>query len=100
MIDAITRPIAGHLERWTASLGNLARPFVLYAASASSAVATVSIVWMRLDLVAGAAFIGATWGGVALLYGAKAAEERGKAKSEAEVEIARASTPPDAPNRP
>lgn len=79
---------SARFERVIAALGNLARPYVLYAASTSSALATVSIVWMRLDLVAGAAFIGAAWGGVGILYGAKALEERGKAKSEAAVAIA------------
>ena len=77
------------LESWTATLGNLARPFVLYVAALSSALATVSIVWMRLDLIAGAAFITAAWGGVGLLYGAKALEEGRKAKASAEVEIAK-----------
>lgn len=75
-------------ERVVAALGNLARPYVLYSASTSSALATVSIVWLGQDLSAGALFIGAAWGGVAALYAAKAAEERGKAKSEAEVAIA------------
>lgn len=90
MTDTPVTPPAGHLERWTASLGNLARPVVLYLAAASSALATVSIVWMRLDLITGAAFIAASWAGVAALYGAKAIEERGKAKSEAAVQIAQA----------
>lgn len=78
------------LERWTTTLGHLARPYVLTSASTASMVATVSIVWMRLDLMAGAAFITAAWGGVAVLYGAKAIEERGKAKSSADVAIAQA----------
>ena len=82
------------LDRAVAALGNLARPYVLYSAASSSALATVSIVWMRLDLMAGAAFVGAAWGGVALLYGAKAAEEANKAKSEATVAVAQnAATP-------
>lgn len=76
------------LERVQGFLGNLARPYVLYSASTSSALATVSIVWMQLDLIAGAAFIGASWAGVGVLYGAKAMEERGKAKSAAEIAIA------------
>jgi len=76
------------LERVIAAIGNAARPFVLYASAGSSAIATVSIVWMRLDLMAGAAFISAAWGGTGLIYGAKAIEERGKAKSEAAVAIA------------
>jgi hypothetical protein len=92
MIDpaAHTHP---RFERVVSALGNLARPFVLYAASGSSALSTVSIVWGGLDLIAGAAFITASWGGVAVLYGAKALEERGKAKSAAEVAIAQTTTP-------
>jgi len=88
------------LDRAVAALGNLARPYVLYSAATSSALATVSIVWMRAELMAGAAFVGAAWGGVALLYGAKAAEERGKAKSEADVAIAAQTnaTPAPAPS--
>lgn len=78
------------LERWTATLGHLARPYVLTSASTGGMIATVSIVWMGADLMAGAAFIAAAWAGVAALYGAKAAEERGKAKSNAEVAIAQA----------
>lgn len=72
-----------------ARVGDLARPFVLYASGGSSAIATVLIVAMRFDLVAGAAYIAAAWAGTAALYGAKALEERGKAKSEAEVAVAR-----------
>ena len=86
--DQPLQPPASHLERWTAALGNLARPFVLYAASLSSAIATCSVVFKEMDLTAGAIFIGASWAGVAALYGAKAIEERGKAKSEAAVAIA------------
>lgn len=78
------------MDRIVSALGNLARPFVLYAAGASSAAATVSIVWMRLDLIAGAAFIAAAWSGTGLVYGAKALEERGKAKSEERVRVAAA----------
>lgn len=93
MTDQPIQAPAARFERIVSALGNLARPFVLYAAAASSALATVSIVWMKLDLIAGAAFITASWGGVALLYGAKAIEERGKAKSEAEVAIAQTNAP-------
>ncbi len=73
-----------------AALGNLARPFVLYAAATSSAVSTVMVVAKEMDLMAGAAFIAAAWGGVGVLCGAKALEERGKAKSEATVAVAQA----------
>ena len=81
------------LDRLVSAIGNIARPYVLYSAATSSALATVSIVWMRGDLMAGAAFVGAAWGGVALLYGAKAAEEANKAKSEASVAVAQSSPP-------
>lgn len=90
MTDTPLQPPAARFERVVSALGNLARPYVLYSASTSSALATVSVIWMRLDLIAGAAFITASWGGVALLYGAKAVEERGKAKSQAAVAIAQA----------
>lgn len=82
------------LERIVSAIGNAARPYVLISAATSSALATVSIVWMRADLMAGAAFVGAAWGGVALLYGAKAAEESSKAKSEASTVIAQTNSPP------
>lgn len=81
------------LDRAVSALGNLARPYVLYSASTSSALATVSIVWMGADLMAGAAFVGAAWGGVALLYGAKAAEEANKARSASDATIAQTSAP-------
>lgn len=93
MTDAPTQQPAEWLERWIAALGNLARPFVLYVASGSSAISTILIVIQRMDLIAGAAFIAASWAGVGVLYGAKAAEERGKAKSEAAVAIAQTSAP-------
>ena len=97
MTDTPIQPPASDLERWTSAIGNLARPYTLIAAATSSAVATVSIVWMRLDLIMGAAFIGAAWGGVGVIYGAKAIEERGKAKSEAAVKIAEANATPAPP---
>lgn len=89
-----TQPLTARFERVVAALGSLARPFVLYSAALSTGISTVSIVWMRLDLIMGAAFIGAAWGGVAVLYGAKALEENGKAKSEAKVKIAEATSAP------
>lgn len=70
-------------DRIVSAIGNVARPYVLYSAATSSALATVSIVWMRLDLIAGAAFVGAAWGGVALLYGAKSLENASVAKTNA-----------------
>lgn len=88
MTDQPVQFPAARFERVVAALGNLARPFVLYAASLSSAIATCAVVFKEMDLTSGAIFVGANWSGVALLYGAKAIEERGKAKSEAAVQIA------------
>jgi formate-dependent nitrite reductase membrane component NrfD len=79
------------LERWTATLGHLARPYVLTSASTGSMIATISIPFTGADLFAGAAFIAAAWAGVAALYAAKAVEERDKARSTADIAIARAS---------
>lgn len=90
MSDAPTLPPTGQLERWTATLGNLARPFTLYVAAISSGIATVAIVFRGVSLIEGAAYITAAWGGTGVLYGAKALEEGRKAKASAEVEIAKA----------
>lgn len=73
------------LERAVLAIGNLARPSVLYVAAWSAGISTVRLAWVATDLIAAAAFIAAAWSGVGVLYGAKAYEERGKAKSEAEV---------------
>lgn len=85
--------ISARFERVVAALGALARPFVLYASGGSSAIATVMVVAKELDLIAGAAFVAAAWGGTGLVYGAKAIEERGKAKSDAAVAIAQTQSP-------
>lgn len=90
MTDQPIQPPANGLERWTAALGNLARPYTLYVASTASAVATVSIVFRGVSLIEGAAYITAAWAGVGVLYGAKALEEGRKAKASADVDIARA----------
>ncbi len=97
MTDTPIQPPAARFERVVAALGNLARPFVLYAAGGSSAAATIMVVAKEMDLMAGAAFVAANWSGVGLLYGAKALEERGKAKSDAAVAIAQTNATPPPP---
>lgn len=75
----------GPLAQW---IGHIARPFCLIAASGSAAFATVTIPFRPgMTLTEGAIYIGAAWGGVAALYGAKALEERGKAASYAEMRV-------------
>jgi hypothetical protein len=86
-------PPTGTLERIVVALGNLARPYVLFVSATSSAVATVMVVAKEMDLMAGAAFVAANWGGVGLLYGAKSLEEGRKAKAEAQVAIAQNANP-------
>lgn len=93
MTDTPIQPPGDRLERWTAALGNLARPFTLYVAGIASGVATVAIVFRGSSLIEGAAYITAAWGGVGVLYGAKALEEGRKAKATADVEIAKVQTP-------
>jgi hypothetical protein len=88
--DTPVQPPAARFERVVSALGNLARPYVLYVAATSSAIATLAVVFKEMDLNAGAIFVGANWSGVALLYGAKALEERGKAKSDERVAVAQA----------
>lgn len=93
MTDQPMTPPASLLERWTATLGNLARPYTLVIAATASAIATVALAFRAVDLIAGAAFVAANWSGVGVLYGAKALEEGRKAKAIASVEIAKAQTP-------
>lgn len=55
------------------AIGDLARPYVLIASGSSAAFATVQTA-IHSPNFEGAAFIGTVWAGVAVLYGAKAAE--------------------------
>ena len=71
------------------AIANLARPTVLYLAAWSAAIVTVWLARSDESLIEKAAFIGAAWSGVAVLYGAKSLEEGRKAKAEASVQIAR-----------
>lgn len=89
MSDETVQQPQGLLERWAAAIGSLARPYVLIAAASSSAIATVALAFRDVSLFEAAAYITAAWAGVGLVYGAKAIEERGKAKSSAAVEIAK-----------
>lgn len=76
-------------ERVVTAIANLARPTVLYLSALSSAIVTVWLARSDESLIEKAAYIGAAWGGVAVLYGAKSLEEGRKAKAEASVAIAR-----------
>lgn len=88
MTDVATLPPMGLLERWTSTLGNLARPWVLWSSSTSASFATGYIPFSGVSLAEGAIYIGAAWAGVAALYTAKSLEEGRKAKVEGQVAIA------------
>jgi hypothetical protein len=85
------------LEAVKAFLGDLARPFSLYASAGAASVATVLIGYAvlrgamkgDLDLIGAAAFIGAVWAGVAGLYWGKVVERNQEAKQTAFVEVAK-----------
>lgn len=80
-----------NLQRLAGFLGHLARPWCLYVAGGAAGWTTVTIPYRPdVSLIEGAAYITAAWAGVAAIYLGKAYEERGKTKSQADVEIARA----------
>lgn len=83
-----------NLDRFSWLAGELARPFTLYAAGVSSAVATAVIPFRTESLIEGAAYIAAAWGGTAALYGAKAWEQSRTRNAEvaANAEVAIAQT--------
>jgi hypothetical protein len=85
------------LDTLRAVVGDLARPFAIWASSGSAAIATVRVAWQGEHFVEAAAFIGAVYTGVAALYGAKAWEIAKTSKVGGDVEIARTSPPPPAP---
>lgn len=89
MTDSPISPPQGWIERGTAAIGNLARPYVLIVASTSSGIATIALAIRTVSLIEAAAFVAANWAGVGALYGAKALEEGRKAKATAEVEVAK-----------
>lgn len=75
-------------------LADLARPSVLYLTGASVAFSTAWLAVKGTDLLAAAGFITAGFAGVAVLYGAKAAEETRKSGHAAEIEKERAKSSP------
>lgn len=84
------------LDRIAWFIGEVARPVGIMAACISASVGSVIMAIKVADGTDGALLAGAIWGGAALIFGAKALEERGKAKSAADVEIAKSTgtTPP------
>ena len=71
-------------------IGDLARPFAIYATSGAAAVASVKIAWAITDANGGAIYIGAVFVGLGALYGAKPWENSSQAKQTATIEVAKA----------
>lgn len=93
MTDQPIQPPASRLERWTATLGNLARPFAIYVTSAAAAWAIVLGAQKITTGEGGALYIAAVLAGLAGLYWGKSWEQA--KTSAAEVEIAKANSPID-----
>jgi hypothetical protein len=80
-----TFPPPSNLDQWTASIGNLARPFAVYAIAASTFWAIVS--GKDVGSIAAAGTI------LGALYAAKTVEVQQQGKQAASVEIAKAASP-------
>lgn len=78
------------LDRISDFVGKVARPSAIITTSWAAAAATVIIALKVQDGNDGFIFIGGVFAGVAVIYGAKAAEEFGKSRNAANVEMARA----------
>lgn len=77
------------LDRLAWFIGQIARPVGIMAACISAAVASIIMAARVTDGNDGYLLAGAIWLGAGAIFGAKALEERGKAKSAADVEIAK-----------
>lgn len=87
------------LDRISWFIGQIARPVGIMAACLSAGIASIIMAAKVTDGNDGYLLAGAIWLGAGAIFGAKALEERGKAKSQAEVEIARATGASPAPQQ-
>ena len=78
-----------------ATIGNLARPFAIYAVAFASAKAIVILARLVGTLAEAAIYIGAVLGGLAAIYGVKSWENAKATKHTAEIEKAKAAGPVD-----
>lgn len=85
------------LDRLAWFIGQVARPMAIITTSTAASLATIIIAQKVVDGNDGFIFIGGVFAGVAVILGAKAAEEFGKDRNASKVEIAKAtaSTPTD-----
>lgn len=77
------------LDRLAWFVGEVARPMAILTTSTAASIATVIIAQKVVDGNDGFIFIGGVFAGVAVILGAKAAEEWGKDRNASKVEIAR-----------
>jgi len=79
-----------NLDRIAHFMGQIARPFAIIWTALCAGVGTLILAFKLNDPVQSAVFIGAVYTvGLSPIFIGKAVEERGKAKSAADVEIAR-----------
>lgn len=81
------------LERAAWFVGEIARPVSIIMACASASVASIIMAVKVTDGSDGSMLAGAIWLGAAVIMGAKAAEEFGKSRNAAKVEVAKAQQP-------
>lgn len=77
------------LDRLAWFIGEIARPVGIIASCLAASIASVVMATRVTDGNDGYLLAGAIWLGAGVIFGAKALEERGKAKSAADVQIAR-----------
>ena len=90
MTDTPIQPPASASERVKAFIGDLARPFAIYATTGAAAVGIVRGAWVVENGHAGAIYLGAVAVLVGGIYGFKSWEQIKTGKQGAEVEIAKA----------
>jgi len=78
------------LDRLAWFIGQIARPVGIMAACIAAAAASIIMALKVTDGNDGYLLAGAIWLGAGGIFGVKALEERGKAKSAADVQIAQA----------
>lgn len=86
------------LDRIAWLIGQIARPLAIISTSFAASIATVIIARKVVDGNDGFIFIGGVFAGVAVILGAKAAEEFGKDRNASKVKIAEAQTPNSPPS--
>jgi hypothetical protein len=78
------------LDRIAWFVGEIARPLAIIVSSVSASTASVVMAFRVADGSDGSLLAGAIWLGVSVIMGAKAAEEFGKNRNAAKVQVAKA----------